>query len=911
MNNLLKFSGHAVLFTAVFIEGGFAQNAWINEIHYDNANSDVNESVEVVIQDAESYNLADFSLVLYNGGNGATYNTKTLDIFTTGAVSQGYSFFYYVYPSNGMQNGAPDGLALAYQGILISGQFLSYEGSFTATNGPANGQISFDIGVSESGNDPAGNSLQLAGTGWVYVDYTWLPPAPETAGQLNNNQAFGEPPTPEPSDYPADFSASIIGLVAHLSWTDASGNQLPENYLVTASDQDTVMVPSDGIMQPDDPDLSDGAGSLNVPYGTQSCVFFRLDDDKTYYFYIFPYTNQGPEINYKTDNEPPYAEDITVHEINGNDFEDGSFGSWEMISLASDKDWAISNESGAYQTLYSCRMDGCQENLPSNDWLISPSLDLDFSTGEIMEFQSEWSLGDSSNELTLKYSTDYFGGNPGQANWTELAFMKAQDSMSWASSGILDLSEINSDNVHIAFQYLSSGDPRRWNIDEIEITGIPVESTITVISPEQGEQWERSSFHDISWTAENNQANMRIEFTDNASSDDPAWTVLNPSVPASAGTWVWNIPPAQSISDDCQVKVTDIASKGEGLSGIFSVINSSYIPRLVITEIMYNPPESGSDTLEFIELFNDDESPVNLEGYYFSKGITYTFPELVMEPGTYILLAIDSAIFQAAYGVPSLQYDGSLSNNGESLELLNFYDMVIDSLTFNDTSPWPTGPDGDGPSLALWEPGLDNAMASNWTMSTDLAYINAGGDSLFATPGWARIILPVADFSGNPARIYEGETVDFIDLSTGMADSWLWEFEGAIPPASTDQNPSGILYPNPGLYDVKLTVNNLFGADIMLKEDYIDVMPVGIDEQSESMITIYPNPNKGSFRLNNRYNEELLASIYSTYGQLIFERIMMPGNNYVELAGVSEGIYVIYYRYPSVIKVGSKKLIVY
>ena len=51
-------------------------------------------------------------------------------------------------------------------------------------------------------------------------------------GQLNNNQAFGEPPTPEPSDYPGNFSLDLVGLVANLSWVDAGGDQLPENYLV-------------------------------------------------------------------------------------------------------------------------------------------------------------------------------------------------------------------------------------------------------------------------------------------------------------------------------------------------------------------------------------------------------------------------------------------------------------------------------------------------------------------------------------------------------------------------------------------------------------------------------------------------------------------------------------------------------
>lgn len=872
---------------------GISQNAWINEIHYDNANSDVNESVEVVVRDAENYNLADFTVLLYNGGNGATYNTKTLDLFTAGTVSEGYSFFYYVYPTNGLQNGAPDGLALSYQGILVSGQFLSYEGSFTATNGPANGLTSSDIGVSEPGTNPAGNSLQLSGTGFVYEDFTWMPPAPETPGQLDNDQFFGEPPTPEPSDYPGNFDLNLAGLVAHLSWVDSEEGQIPEYYLVIACDEDSIMNPADGVMQADDPDLSDGSGSLNVEYGTQACTFYRLDGEKFYYFKIFPYTNAGQGVNFKTDDNPPFIKGLTPREMNGNDFEDGSFGSWVAISVASDEDWSLNDQDGAYKTTHSIQMDGHNEKIPSNDWFISPSLNLDFSTNETLEFHSKWDSGNDGNELTLKYSADYYSGDPGQANWTELTFEKAPDSGNWVSSGIIALSGIGGDNIHIAFQYLSNDDPRKWKIDEIEITGVPVQSSITVTSPADGDQWERAGYHDISWAAENNQANMRIELTINASSENPEWIVLNPSVPASEGTWVWYIPPTQPTSGDCRIRVTDFASKGSGYSELFSIIKSTYIPKLVITEIMYNSPESGSDTLEFIELFNDDDVSINMEGYYFSAGITYTYPAVVLDPGAYSLLAIDSEKFESAFGIPAGEYHGSLSNNGESITFLNCYDMVVDSLTFNDSAPWPSEPDGYGPSLNLCDPGLDNALAANWNISTKLAYINANGDSLFATPGEACLILPKADFSGNPIKLYEGETVDFTDLSKGAPISWFWEFEGGEPATSNIQNPSGIRYNEPGLFNVTLSVTNLSGTDAVLKEAYIDVMPVGLPERSESTIRIYPNPNTGSFHLSNSDHEDLLVSIYSVYGQQLLEQVIKPGDNFIDLYGTAAGIYII------------------
>lgn len=173
-------------------------NAWINELHYDNVGPDTNEMVEVVIENASTYVLSDFKISLYNGGNGATYNTKTLDQFTAGNVIGNYSIFYFIYPNNSIQNGAPDGLSLDYKDDVI--QFLSYEGTFAATNGPAIGLTSMDIVAKETGTTPVGNSLQLVGIGLEYSHFNWIDP-PASPGSINNHQFFGTPPPPVPVDW--------------------------------------------------------------------------------------------------------------------------------------------------------------------------------------------------------------------------------------------------------------------------------------------------------------------------------------------------------------------------------------------------------------------------------------------------------------------------------------------------------------------------------------------------------------------------------------------------------------------------------------------------------------------------------------------------------------------------------------
>ncbi|MDJ0674951.1 MAG: hypothetical protein QNJ36_06160 [Calothrix sp. MO_167.B42] len=165
-----------------------ATSVFINEFHYDNDGTDTGEFIEIA--GPAGTDLTGWSIVLYNGSNGSVYNTQTL----SGTISDsgdGFGTVVVDYPSNGIQNGAPDGIALVDNNNNVV-QFLSYEGSFTAVDGPAAGSTSTDIGVSESSSTPVGSSLQLTGTGSVYEDFSWSAPTDDTPGTVNTGQSFGD-----------------------------------------------------------------------------------------------------------------------------------------------------------------------------------------------------------------------------------------------------------------------------------------------------------------------------------------------------------------------------------------------------------------------------------------------------------------------------------------------------------------------------------------------------------------------------------------------------------------------------------------------------------------------------------------------------------------------------------------------
>lgn len=166
-----------------------AQQVFINEIHYDNTGTDAGEAIEIA--GMAGTDLTGWSILLYNGSNGAVYDTKNL----SGTISDsgnGFGFVTQTYPANGIQNGAPDGIALVNNGTVV--QFLSYEGTFTAVGGPADGLTSTDIGVEESGTTPIGFSLQLSGIGKEYNDFTWQEADANTFGAVNTGQTFASEP---------------------------------------------------------------------------------------------------------------------------------------------------------------------------------------------------------------------------------------------------------------------------------------------------------------------------------------------------------------------------------------------------------------------------------------------------------------------------------------------------------------------------------------------------------------------------------------------------------------------------------------------------------------------------------------------------------------------------------------------
>lgn len=144
---------------------------------------------------------------------------------------------------------------------------------------------------------------------------------------------------------------------------------------------------------------------------------------------------------------------------------------------------------------------------------------------------------------------------------------------------------------------------------------------------------------------------------------------------------------------------------------------------MVINEINYNSADDF-DTDDWVEFYNNTAQAMEISNWVFvdaSFDQTFVFPEGTFLPSKrYNVIVRDSDLFSSIFGTLSNAFgemETGLSGSGESLYLYNSKGFLVDSLTFTDDSPWPTAADGDGPTLELKNPNLDNALSSSWQAS--------------------------------------------------------------------------------------------------------------------------------------------------------------------------------------------------
>ena len=150
-----------------------------------------------------------------------------------------------------------------------------------------------------------------------------------------------------------------------------------------------------------------------------------------------------------------------------------------------------------------------------------------------------------------------------------------------------------------------------------------------------------------------------------------------------------------------------------------SIFNNSH-------EIKYVNPA------DWVELYNPTNEPIAIGLWEFKDGNddhVFIIPEnQILEPDQYLVLCRDSLAFNGNF--PNIsnfigEFDFGLNGDGELVRLFDAEGGTVDEVVYDDSSPWPLEPDGNGPTLELIHPSLNNGLGTNWSASD----INGG------TPG--------------------------------------------------------------------------------------------------------------------------------------------------------------------------------
>ncbi|MCB8998844.1 MAG: CotH kinase family protein [Bacteroidales bacterium] len=213
-------------------------------------------------------------------------------------------------------------------------------------------------------------------------------------------------------------------------------------------------------------------------------------------------------------------------------------------------------------------------------------------------------------------------------------------------------------------------------------------------------------------------------------------------------------------------------------------------PFPMISVIYVNPMNSTFP--EFIGIYNPSGKAVDMSGYSIDKGVTYTFPQGIILDAYDMLYLTSYSGSGVWYNFPKQLYQwesGKLSDNGESIELLDGHGLVVDYLEYTDQGGWPADAFTDGKVMSLKSPELDNHFGENWiTESIDQVFSRM--DSLaeselvvYPNPSYKMVNILIPSNKASEIYIYsiQGSLLDIVAVdNSGVTEIDVARFNQGI-----------------------------------------------------------------------------------------------------------------------------------
>ena len=177
---------------------------------------------------------------------------------------------------------------------------------------------------------------------------------------------------------------------------------------------------------------------------------------------------------------------------------------------------------------------------------------------------------------------------------------------------------------------------------------------------------------------------------------------------------------SNDTSDSLEIIVEDWST----IQANFEKDNSH--PQIVINEINYNS-SSVYDTEDWVEIYNKLDNVIDLSNWKLKDGIDTNIyiipPSTYLRADDYLVICRDTLDFKSVQGntVNIIgNFNFGLNNSGDLIRLYNKFDILIDSVRYDNNFPWPIEADGGGSTLELTNPANDNSVYYNWSASLSL-----------------------------------------------------------------------------------------------------------------------------------------------------------------------------------------------
>ncbi len=217
---------------------------------------------------------------------------------------------------------------------------------------------------------------------------------------------------------------------------------------------------------------------------------------------------------------------------------------------------------------------------------------------------------------------------------------------------------------------------------------------------------------------------------------------------------------------------------------------------LEISEVNYHP-DSTRNSGDWIEVHNFGNQQIDLSGWKFTDGPAahdFIFPDgITLSAGGRLIVAEDTLKFHVQHpGIAALgPLNFEFNNSTETLSLYDKNNVLVEALTYEDSSPWPKAADGYGRTLELLHDEADPSLPGSW-----FAGCIGGSPGVPYTPCTEKIILSEINYK-SATGADAGDWIELHNTGTTPYNISGWVF-------SDDDNshlyaiPSGTVLPASG-----------------------------------------------------------------------------------------------------------------